>query len=88
MALRGLTIPEPERAQRYLRHVGYYRFSPYLIPFRSRSQSEQLRPGTTFDDVLDLYVFDRKLRGPSQMSVGSVFRHGRWPPAASRARRR
>lgn len=62
MALRGLTIPEPERAQRYLRHVGYYRFSPYLIPFRSRSQSEQLRPGTTFDDVLDLYVFDRKLR--------------------------
>lgn len=62
MAQRGLTIPEPDRAQRYVRHIGYYRFSPYLIPFRSRPQIENLRPGTTFDDVLDLYVFDRKLR--------------------------
>ncbi|MCM3533277.1 Abi family protein [Cellulosimicrobium funkei] len=62
MIERGLVVPEPERAARYVRHVGYYRFSPYLIPFRKEPGAEALRGGTTFDQVLDLYVFDRKLR--------------------------
>ncbi|GAB47455.1 hypothetical protein MOPEL_011_00370 [Mobilicoccus pelagius NBRC 104925] len=41
--------------------MGYYRLSPYVIPFREPG-CEDVRPGTTFDDVLGLYVFDRKLR--------------------------
>lgn len=59
---RGLTVPDTARAVRYLRHIGYYRLSPYLIPFRRRTGEDDLRPGTTFDDVLELYVFDRQLR--------------------------
>ncbi|MEG3615715.1 Abi family protein [Isoptericola haloaureus] len=59
---RGLVVPDRDRTRRYLRHIGYYRFSPYLIPFRESPSHEQLRVGTTFDQVLDLYVFDRKLR--------------------------
>ncbi|WP_435738177.1 Abi family protein [Cellulosimicrobium sp. PMB13] len=62
MIERGLVVTEPDRAVRYLRHVGYYRLSPYLIPFRMDPAAEMLRGGTTFDQVLDLYVFDRKLR--------------------------
>lgn len=31
---RGLIVADPERAKRYLRHIGYYRLSPYGIPFR------------------------------------------------------
>src|SRR5699024_5989529 len=34
LASRGLEITSPDRAARYLRHIGYYRFSP---PMRSPS---------------------------------------------------
>lgn len=59
---RGMDIPDPERASRYLRHIGYYRLSPYTIPFQQGRPDHFLREGTAFDDVLDLYVFDRALR--------------------------
>lgn len=62
MIERGLVVTDSDRTIRYLRHVGYYRMSPYLIPFRAVRTAEDLRDGTTFDQVLDLYVFDRKLR--------------------------
>ena len=29
---RGLHVPEPDRAARYLRHIGYYRLSPTRSP--------------------------------------------------------
>ncbi|HLS25567.1 MAG TPA: Abi family protein [Beutenbergiaceae bacterium] len=59
---RGLEVPDRDRARRYLQHVGYYRLSPYTIPFQRSRPDHLLREGTTFDDVLDLYVFDRALR--------------------------
>lgn len=59
---RGMNIPDPDRARRYLQHIGYYRLSPYTIPFQQGRPDHQLRQGTTFDHVLDLYVFDRALR--------------------------
>lgn len=62
LAERGLQIPDTERAARYLRHIGYYRLSPYTIPFQQGRPDHLLREGTVFDDVLDLYVFDRALR--------------------------
>ena len=31
---RGLEIQNRERAERYLRHIGYYRISPYSLPFQ------------------------------------------------------
>lgn len=58
---RGLIIPDVGRAERYVRSIGYYRLSPYMIPFRC-AESDNFRSGVAFDDVLDLYVFDRKLR--------------------------
>lgn len=62
LAERRLQIPDTDRAVRYLRHIGYYRLSPYTIPFRQGRTGHLLREGTAFDDVLDLYVFDRALR--------------------------
>lgn len=58
---RGLLLPNEPRALRYLRQIGYYRLSAYVRSFEG-AQRDVLRPGTTFDDVLGLYVFDRKLR--------------------------
>lgn len=59
---RGLEVSDRERARRYLRHIGYYRLSPYTIPFQQGGHDNTLREGTSFDDLLDLYVFDRALR--------------------------
>lgn len=62
LAERGLEISDPEWAGRYLRHLGYYRLSPYTIPFQKGRPDHVFHDGTTFDDVLSLYVFDRALR--------------------------
>lgn len=62
LAERGLEIPDADRAARYLRHIGYHRLSPYAIPFQQGRPDHHFREGTAFDDVLDLYVFDRALR--------------------------
>lgn len=59
---RGLAVADPARTERYLRHIGYYRLSPYTIPFQQGGPDHQFRAGTDFDAVLDLYVFDRTLR--------------------------
>ena len=56
-----MVLADADRAMRYLRHIGYYRLSAYVRSFES-VQRDVLRPGTTFDDVLSLYIFDRKLR--------------------------
>lgn len=66
---RGLILDatEIERVEHYLTHIGYYRLSAYLIPFEERNtkngkRNHQLIKGTQFNQVLDLYIFDRKLR--------------------------
>lgn len=61
---RGLDIPDTERALRYLSHISYFRFSGYWIPFEQTDTNGEHRflPNTTFDNVLDLYIFDRKFR--------------------------
>lgn len=58
---RGLVLGDRERAARYVRHIGYYRLSAYVRSYEA-GQRDVLRSGTTFDDVLGLYIFDRKLR--------------------------
>lgn len=60
---RGLIIPDEGRALRYLSHISYYRFSAYAIPFYEPNEEDhKFKAGTSFDDVLSLYIFDRELR--------------------------
>lgn len=60
---RGLAIPDEALARHYLGNISYYRLSAYTRPFYHPSQPEhRFLDGTTFDDVLRLYVFDRELR--------------------------
>ena len=59
---RGLIVPDSQRASRYLLSIGYYRFSAYCIPFEyCRGEIHQFNANVNFDDVLELYIFDRKL---------------------------
>lgn len=46
---------------RYVRRVGYYRFSAF-VPSSRGGQHDVIDAGASFDDVLDLYIFDRTLR--------------------------
>ncbi len=60
---RGLSVPDKERAVHYLRYISYYRLSIYARFFQySGSTEHQFRSGTSFDDILTLYTFDRELR--------------------------
>lgn len=62
---RGMWIPDPNEAERFLSNVNYYRFRRYLEPFVDQSTSCGLRPfqtGTTFDTVVERYTFDMRLR--------------------------
>ncbi len=69
---RGLQIEDSDRAKRYLRRLGYYRLSGYWYPFRqfrnvADAQTTEMRnddfmAGSRFDDLIKLYVFDKKLR--------------------------
>lgn len=67
LARRGMTIPNRAKAQQHLEHISYYRLSGYWLPFEATAPTAAGRchtfsSGITFDMVVDLYVFDRKLR--------------------------
>lgn len=70
---RGLAVSNDGAALSYLQRIGYYRLSGYWYPLREldRVTSEREgRPvrldtfvaGSRFEDVVKLYVFDKKLR--------------------------
>lgn len=59
---RGMQIADTARAEFYLQHINYYRLGAYWLPFEANHGTHVFRPGTRFEDVLNLYVFDRELR--------------------------
>lgn len=60
---RGLAIDNEARAENYLKHIGYYRFSAYLYPLLQMPKEKQtFKSDATFDKALDMYRFDRHLR--------------------------
>ncbi|MDR0780413.1 MAG: Abi family protein [Pseudomonadales bacterium] len=70
---RGLHVGDHAAALDYLERLGYYRLSGYWYPLRvidrvaSQAQGKAVRletfvTGSRFEDVVRLYVFDKKLR--------------------------
>lgn len=60
---RGLFISDKPKAVRFLECIGYYRLSAYMYPFlKIPKDAHQYKKGTTFQQVLNLYRFDKKLR--------------------------
>jgi abortive infection bacteriophage resistance protein len=62
---KQLEIVDVSKPLNYLANINYYRLKAYMIPFyqpNSTDLPKQFKPGITFNDVLDLYIFDRKLR--------------------------
>ncbi|STU34685.1 Abortive infection bacteriophage resistance protein [Klebsiella pneumoniae] len=67
---RGLIINDMSAATTALTFIGYFRLRGYCLPYYQMTQKKKpkplepkiLIPGTTLEDVISLYEFDRKLR--------------------------
>lgn len=61
---RRMLIEEPEedRVHHYLLSIGYYRLSYYFHTYYCDKVNKVFVENTKFDDVLQLYIFDRELR--------------------------
>jgi abortive infection bacteriophage resistance protein len=59
---RGMLIADTAAAEFYLQHLNYYRLGAYWLPFEADHAAHRFKPGTRFEDVLNLYIFDRELR--------------------------
>jgi abortive infection bacteriophage resistance protein len=61
-----MSFPDLADAESALAALNYYRLSAYWIPFELSSsenmRTHQFRPGTTFEQSLNLYNFDAQLR--------------------------
>lgn len=59
---RGLAVPDRDFALHCLQHLNYYRLSAYRFPLAVQGKPDQFLKGTTFNDLWNLYHFDRTLR--------------------------
>ena len=60
---RGLYIADEQKAVDYLSTIGYYRLSAYCYPLlKDPKENHIYKDGATFDLVMNMYRFDRKLR--------------------------
>jgi abortive infection bacteriophage resistance protein len=60
---RGLIISDEKRAKHYLSYISLYRFRAYKFAYQDNSNPKHpFYPESTFEKVLNTYLFDRKLR--------------------------
>ena len=60
---RGLMFKDEDRSAHYLSNISYYRLRAYTYPFQDNTDEDHpFNRKIYFEDVIGLYVFDRKLR--------------------------
>lgn len=59
---RGMIIRDKKKARDILTQINYYRLSAYWLPFEEDHQNHIFKSKTDIEDVLNLYIFDCKLR--------------------------
>jgi len=71
---RGMIISDIPKASKCLERIGYYRLSGYAYPYRQRRVEkdahgmnqtvvlDEFQDGTNLGEIIELYVFDKKLR--------------------------
>ena len=60
---RGLQISNTSKAEHYIERIGYYRLSAYMYPFLcTPKELHKYKSNASFDKVMTLYRFDKKLR--------------------------
>ena len=60
---RGMLMDDEQKVENYLMNIGYHRLSAYIYPFYKNPKNDLvLKEGVSFEQVLALYRFDKKLR--------------------------
>ena len=59
---RGLLIENEARAIKYIETIGYYRLSGYMFHLQNKASDNTFVPNTSFDDIINIYKFDKALR--------------------------
>ncbi|MFV0553224.1 MAG: Abi family protein [Mangrovibacterium sp.] len=60
---RGLAFDDENRAAHYLSNISYYRLRAYTYPFQDNDDpNHPFIKKVNFEDIISLYVFDRRLR--------------------------
>ena len=60
---RGLKFKDEEKSGHYLSNISYYRLRAYTYPFQDNANPEHpFVKDIFFEDIIELYVFDRRLR--------------------------
>lgn len=59
---RGMLFKEEHHAQHFLKNISYYRLKGYWWDMQDNFLNHQFKPNTYFEDVIERYNFDRKLR--------------------------
>lgn len=60
---RGLHFPDEKQAANYLSNISYYRLRAYTYPFQNNDDANHpFIKKVSFEDIINLYVFDRRLR--------------------------
>lgn len=57
---RGLIIADIDKAKFVLSNLNYYRFSAYLL--HAKNDDNTYKENTRFDEIYNIYLFDKKLR--------------------------
>lgn len=57
---RGLLIDDEAKTSNYLKNISYYHLSAYFKSFQD--DDDKFKSGTSFKDIVDVYIFDQKLR--------------------------
>lgn len=72
MKSRGLAFKDEAKALEQLKIIGYFRLASYLRPMESDKVNHQYKPGSTFENAIDLYYFDKDLRAIVFSAIQSI----------------
>ena len=59
---RGMTVNDKDSARHFLQNISYYRLKGYWWDMQSDRENHIFEAGTTFEQVIERYNFDRHLR--------------------------
>lgn len=59
---RGLIIADEPGAEYFLQNVSYYRLAGYWWPMQADKTLHTFKPKSTFENIIQIYNFDRELR--------------------------
>lgn len=68
---RGLIIRDDNEATAQLKIMSYFRLANYLRPMEQNKTTHVFKPNSYFDNAVDLYYFDKKLRALIFTSIQS-----------------